>query len=366
MIFSKNCRGCSDCIGCVNLTKQKYCIFNQSYTKQDYEAKKAEMKLNAQSGYQYVQAEAKKFWLKFPNKYLEGVKNDNVSGAYITNSKNVYYGFLVREGKDMKYVQYQQVPKNENCYDITVWGENNELCYENTAVGDSTQNVRFCSECYTHLHDMEYCICCCNSANLFGCVGIRNKEFCILNKQYMRDEYEALKKKIIVHMDAMSYTDKKGRVYKYGEFFPIERSAFGYNTSMVSQHFPLTREEALAQGYRWDEDDAKVYETTMKAGDLPDAIEDMKDEILKELIACESCGKAYRLIQGELNFLRSQRLPAPRLCLDCRHRYRIDQRNKSMLYDRQCAKCGKEIKTSYSPERPEIVYCEQCYQQEVQ
>jgi len=29
------------------------------------------------------------------------------------------------------------------------------------------------------------------------------------------------------------------------------------------------------------------------------------------------------------------------------------------------AKCSKSIQTSYSPERPEIVYCEQCYLQEI-
>ncbi|MFZ1019649.1 MAG: hypothetical protein WAN61_01490 [Minisyncoccia bacterium] len=28
-------------------------------------------------------------------------------------------------------------------------------------------------------------------------------------------------------------------------------------------------------------------------------------------------------------------------------------------------KCAVEFETSYAPERPEIVYCEKCYQQEV-
>ena len=31
----------------------------------------------------------------------------------------------------------------------------------------------------------------------------------------------------------------------------------------------------------------------------------------------------------------------------------------------KCAKCGKEIKTSYAPDRPETVYCKQCYNNEV-
>ena len=365
MWFSKNCRGCSDCIGCVNLTKQKYCIFNVPYSKEEYEKKKAEMKLNTHSGLRQAQAKAKEFWLKFPNKCIEGIQNDNVTGAYVTNSKNVHYGYLVREGKDMKYVQYQQVPKNEDCYDISIWGENNQLAYENTACGHGTQRVKFSLECYTDLRDIEYCICCCSSSNLFGCVGIRKKEYCILNKQYSKEEYEALRAKIIQHMKDMPYTDKKGNVYKYGEFFPIELSAFGYNSSTAIQHFPLTKEEAMAQGYKWNDEDAKAYETTMQASEIPDVIEDVQDDILKQLIACESCSKAYRLIQNELTFLRSQKLPVPRKCIDCRYEARIAQRNKAFLYDRTCEKCSVDIKTSYSPDQPEIVYCEACYQAEV-
>ena len=31
----------------------------------------------------------------------------------------------------------------------------------------------------------------------------------------------------------------------------------------------------------------------------------------------------------------------------------------------QCAKCEKEIESTYAPERPEIIYCEECYLAEV-
>ncbi len=130
-------------------------------------------------------------------------------------------------------------------------------------------------------------------------------------------------------------------------------------------HFDLTKEEALQKGYTWTEVDQKEYEVTMEAKDLPDAIEDAKDELTKELIVCIECKRAYRIIERELGFLRTEKIPLPRTCLNCRHKYRIAQRNKSMLYDRTCAKCGMAIATSYAPDRPEIVYCESCYQNEV-
>jgi CxxC-x17-CxxC domain-containing protein len=40
-------------------------------------------------------------------------------------------------------------------------------------------------------------------------------------------------------------------------------------------------------------------------------------------------------------------------------------RNPRKLFDRKCDKCGKDIKTTYAPDRPEIVYCEECYEKEI-
>lgn len=361
--FGKNLRGCSNCIGCVNLTGKSYCIFNEQYSKEEYEKKVAEMNLNTHSGLQKLQKEARAFWLKFPNKFMQGIKNENVTGEYINNSKNCHYCYLVRDGKDLKYCQYQQIPKNEDCYDITIWGEDNSLCYENMGTGMGYA-LKFSCEVWD-ARNVEYSMSCNAVQDCFGCVGLRKKQYCILNKQYSKEEYEELVPKIKKHMDEMPYVDKKGRIYRYGEFYPIEQSPYGYNSDMNNDHFPMTKEEALSQGYSWTDIDTKEFQTTIDAGALPDAIEDVQDDITKELIACIECKRAYRIIDRELGFLRTEKLPLPRTCLQCRHQYRIDQRNKSMLYDRTCANCGTSITTSYSPDRPEIVYCEPCYQKEV-
>ena len=39
MMFSKNCSGCQDCFGCVNLRKKSYCIYNVEYSKEEYKEK---------------------------------------------------------------------------------------------------------------------------------------------------------------------------------------------------------------------------------------------------------------------------------------------------------------------------------------
>jgi hypothetical protein len=79
---------------------------------------------------------------------------------------------------------------------------------------------------------------------MFGCAKLRHKKYCILNKQYSKEEYYEMVEKVKKHMNEMPYVDKKGRVYKYGEFFPAELSPFGYNETLAHDFFPLEKEEA--------------------------------------------------------------------------------------------------------------------------
>jgi hypothetical protein len=39
-----------------------------------------------------------------------------------------------------------------------------------------------------------------NVSHLFGCIGLRNQQYCILNKQYTKEEYEKTVALIIEHM----------------------------------------------------------------------------------------------------------------------------------------------------------------------
>ncbi|MEY4731411.1 MAG: hypothetical protein RL681_357, partial [Candidatus Parcubacteria bacterium] len=245
-------------------------------------------------------------------------------------------------------------------------------------------------------HDIRYSINCHASSHLFACIGLRNKQYCILNKQYTKEEYEALVPKIIEHMNDMPYIDAKGGVYKYGEFFPPELSPFAYNETIAQEYFPLTKEEALKQGYRWRDPDTKQYVVTKKPESLPDHIKDVDDTILTDTVGClhngtcnEQCTAAFRIIPEELQFYRRMNLPIPRLCPNCRHYERLKQRNPLKLWHRQCmcagstnssqggttyqntathqhqGSCTNEFETSYAPESTAIVYCEQCYNAEV-
>ena len=164
-------------------------------------------------------------------------------------------------------------------------------------------------------------------------------------------------------MVEIPFKDRLGREYKYGEMLPAELSPWAYNEATVYEWFTVTKEKAIAEGFNWRDDDKRDYkETTMV---IPDNIGDVKEDILKAIIKCTDCGKNYQIIPAELTFLRQFKLSVPRQCPLCRDRARIKSLNSMVIYNRNCAKCDRPIETSYSPDRPEIVYCEQCYQQEV-
>ena len=95
-------------------------------------------------------------------------------------------------------------------------------------------------------------------------------------------------------------------------------------------------------------------------------------QILKEVIGCDhkgkcnhQCTEAFKITPEEFKFYKKMLIPVPKLCPNCRHFARLAQRTPIKLYDRTCAKCGIEIKTSYASDRPETVYCKKCYNIEV-
>ncbi|MFA6520233.1 MAG: hypothetical protein WCT44_01345 [Candidatus Paceibacterota bacterium] len=385
--FSRDCGGCSDCFSCVNLRGSSYCIFNKQYTKEEYEKEIAKMHLDTASGLEEARKKARAFWQTQIRRYQQGVRNYNSSGSYVTDSKNVNDSYLVRESENMRYCQYLQVPANKDNYDSTNWGEYIELCYETMECGQNSYNNKFSRNCWPTCRQCEYSVHLFSSSNCFGCVGLKKKQYCILNKQYTKEEYESLVSKIKQHMNEMPYIDSRGLVYKYGEFFPMEWSPFGYNNTLAVQHFPLSREEALKNNYGWIEVPHGEYKITMYTKDIPENINDINEDITKEVIECEKCKYPFRIQLNEYIFLKREQLPIPRMCNECRHERRISDRLSIRLYGRECMCAGvtddtgiykntvkhvhdsehcKEVfKTGYSPDKPDIVYCEKCYQQEV-
>ena len=392
--FSKNLQGCMNCLGCVNLRNKQYHIFNQSYTKEEYEKKFLDFNFGSLKNLESFVSQTEKFFSKNIVRFAHGKHNFNVSGEYINNSKNVRDSYYVQGGEDCRYVQYLITPSSKDCMDHSLWGQNSELIYEASSSGENCSGIKFSYRTSLSSHECAYCMQCYTTSYLFGCVGLQKKQYCILNKQYTKEEYEKLVPKIIEHMNSMPYIDKKGRVYKYGEFFPPELSLFPYNESLAFSDFPLTKEEAIDEGYTWKDPDEKDYKITLSSESIPDHVKDVTDEIMKESIGCahkgecsDRCTTAFRITKQELDFYRAHNIPIPRLCHNCRYVKRVKSQSGLKLWHRKCTcageksengiyqnqtkhfhganECTNEFETSYAPDRPEVVYCESCYNSEV-
>jgi hypothetical protein len=370
--FLYDCRACTNCFMCAGLRNKKYCFKNQQYSKEEYEKILTEYTLDTFSGMERAQKEYDEFILSYPRRFAQIVHSLNCTGDVITDSKNCKNSFGMHQAENCRYYDYGASPKDS--YDITMSGELSE-CYENIVADHSYHNffgifsVKSQNICYTqHCHDCK---------SVLGCAALRKSQYCILNKQYTKEEYEALMPKIIEHMNAMPYIDRNGCEYRYGEFFPAELSIFGYNETVALDQIPLEKDEALLRGFKWqDHLQQTIGKETRTAASIPESISMVEDSITNEILACISCNRNYKITPNELTFYRMMHVPIPRRCFHCRHHARILRRNPLELWQRTCmctqedhghaSECPNGFETSYAPDRKEIVYCESCYQKEVQ
>ncbi len=374
-----DCHNCQDCYGCVGLRNKSNCIFNVQYSKEEYKEK---IKSYVNGSYQTQKNNLKLFFemtIKYPRKFADILLSQNVSGDYIHHAKNCHYCFdVANKVEDCKYCAYA-FSNMSSCYDVYAGGVNYEMSYETTASGENAQRLFMCAMTWTS-SDMYYSLFCNKSSNCFGCVSLSNKKYCILNKQYTKEEYEELLPKIIAQMNEMPYIDVVHNEYKFGEFFPPELSPFAYNETPAEEFFPLPKNEVLNKGYTWRDKEKSKYPITLKVEDIPDNINDIPDSIVNEVIECADSSQdyspgAFRVIPIELALYKRLKVPLPRKSPAARYFELLKYNNPHDLWHRSCmceegshghdGKCQNEFETSYAPERPEIIYCESCYQKEV-
>lgn len=385
--FVYDCANVSHCFLCTNIRSQEYCFKNQKYSKEEYEQIVASYQLHTKDGFERALREFDEMRANAIHRFCHSVNIVDSTGDDIRNCRNVKWGFGSTNCENSKYLH--RCPGVKDSMDCGNLGRS-ELCYEYFSGGSNgSQNIFFSMNLMPGNDTVQYSDSCGSVSNVFGCISVKNKKFCILNKQYTEEEYKNLLPKIISHMSEMPYVDKKGIVYKYGEFFPSEFSTFAYNESTAQEYFPITPEESAANGYKWRVRDVRDYKITITQDSIPTDLNDVQDSFTNEIIACKNnglektlCTTAFRILPEELNVHRKFGLSLPTECPNCRYFSRASIKNPLKLWHRQCmcdlgghehpsassgqdGKCPNEFETSYSPDRPEKVYCERCYQQEV-
>lgn len=176
-LFSYDCKNCSNILFCVNLRHKNYCILNKEYSKEEFFRKREEIFNGSYS--QFLQClkkyqEIKRKAIRRPL-ILHSV---NCTGDNITHSKNCRYCFEIDKVENSKYIAFVDHDLKDSM-DITNW-QVGELSYEAQSAGRGNK-ILFSAFAWVD-SDTSYSFMCLNCVNIFGCVGLRNKSYCILNK----------------------------------------------------------------------------------------------------------------------------------------------------------------------------------------
>lgn len=347
-IWCYRCEWCQFCYRCTNLVNKKYMINNVQYTKEEYDAFMID-----NTDYSYID------WSPIKNIGTKIINSELCHGNNIENSKHC---ILSTEMQWSEYDKYCFLNSELHySYDTNHSWHQSSYIYNTESVTESfsivmslycrwqNNNLLYCTECYNNTH------------HCFWCIWLRNKSYCIFNKQYTQEDYEIQVAKIIAHMQSS---------WERWEFFHPSLSPFGYNETVAYEYYPLSPSEAWTKGYKRQINNydpiIPAWVDTLCKKDLSDRERSMlreTDDILKKIIICESSGRPFRIIRQELEYYRAHHLPLPSYHPDIRHEQRNKLRPWKQLFLRNCIACGTTMLSVYETE--ENIYCESCYQKEV-
>jgi len=354
-MFLFDCRNCQNCFGCVNLRNAKYCVFNEQLSKEDYESfLDSVYPLSRKIISEYEE----KFWIlvkSLPTNGTRNISSNNIFGVNIQNSKNLYDVADANNSENIRHAD--GALSHKDSMDFLFSGGHSSLLYMNTNIGSQSSKVKF-SISSKFCTDCEFIFNSKNLNNCFMCFGLQNKSYCILNKQYEKEEYFEIVDEIKSEML------KRGQ---YGEGLGLEFSAQAYNFSLAQVSYPLTDDEIVKLGGHV----AKEPETNVgnievvKYKDLPKTINEISDDILNKAILCEESNRPFRIIASELEFYKRMNLPLPNIHPLLRIERRLRFVKDGKKYKDVCKKCKKDIEVVFDPIDNFLIYCEKCYQQEV-
>lgn len=348
--FSFHLQGCDHCIGCSNLQHKSYHVRNEPVSKERFEEIRKKLINGTRKGFAEGEKILDDIRAENPHRAVFNLNSENVFGDNLRGCKNCYYCFLGDKSEDCRYCISLNSSKDVYAsYAVNVPGAN-ELVFASSVVRGS-RDIAY-SYYIWNSSGLRYCDSCVSCADCFACIGLKHKSHCILNRQYKKKEYEDLVRHIAAGMK------------RSGEsaVAPTMLTSFSYNESAAQDYFPLSKEEAVTRGWQWYEEEEKKDQYMGPPMAVPDDVHHVDKDITKHIFLCEETQKPFKITPQELSFYERMQVPLPRQSPSARHRHRLMLRHPGQLWDRTCAKCSAVVASSYDPERPEMAYCEQCYQ----
>ena len=328
----ENCESCTNCMLCYGLYRAEHCILNRKVSKAEYDAFLASITPLTPEKIIELERSLAELKANLPLRGAHIYASEDCSGDMIYNCKNCHHAFDTIDSEDCYHISF--APRMRMCLDNTYTAPlGNRFCYEVcSTVGSEECMATFL--CW-HGSRVRYSFEINNCNELFACVGLKQKEYHILNKPYSPEAYEQEVRKIVTHMQ------KTG---EWGEYLSPSLSFFAYNETVASEYFPLSKEQALQHGLRWRDKKPVSYDETQVVTPDPD-IRNVSDDILNAVLLCGETGEPYKLTSAELRFYRKMNLPIPRFAPGTRHLRRHQKRQPRQLWQRHCDRSGKLVPT---------------------
>ncbi len=333
-LFLYDCQNTKNCFMSWNLRNAEYCIRNIQYSKEDY----------------YKEVEKYDFWSRkqieiLQKEFEENIKNEvyhpenrnvaceDVTWNLLTNSKNIKKSFFIQESEDsINLFRWLWLKNSMNLLSIL----ESDSCYL-TNLSAYLHNVKF-SSFSTRCNNSEYLDNCIDLEYCFLCVWLKNKKYCILNKEYSQKEYEELLPKVKLKM---------WQIWEYWKFFPYSMMYTDYNSTIARIYFPDTKENIEnLWGYYENNDNSK---NTFIEDSLPDNIRDFKDWLNWIETICTKTWKNFNYISQVIELHKKINLPL----FSIFHINRITKGFKYLQFKEYNSKCyisWKQIKHYYNPE----------------
>lgn len=209
----------------------------------------------------------------------------------LVDSKNAYLCFNGYGLEDCYYLCDSRW--NKNCVDLTYCNKC-ELCYDCLDC-DECYNCDFMQDCERCV-DASYCYDCFGCKNCFACVGLRNKNFCIFNRAYPKEEYESrlaeaqkmdsesLKKTVEqqrLKLPQVAARIRRSECCTGNYIFDSKNANNGFNLHKIEDGLYLTDSQVLK--------DCMDADMTFKSELIYEAIEDTDNYNCNFLYWCANC-----------------------------------------------------------------------------
>ncbi len=348
--FLSQCSDCERCLFCSDLEGKRFHIFNRSVTEEEYFRTLSELSLDAGPLLEIAKDRFLEFLSSVPTAHILSTADSPSgsvygSGNYHRRSSRIVHSFEVFDSE--RVYNCRDVRCSFDCLDsIGVWNSR-EVAQSASIYGGERIVNSF--DCWESVSDLAYCSHCTRSSHLLGCVGLRERQYCIFNMQYEKERYFELKDEIVGHL-------KRRNIW--GATLPANFSPHPYNHSSANEYMPLTKVPAKMMGFSWDESDQalrpsellgeKVTAPEELFSDVPVRFADRSHEdITRAVYLCVITGKPFRYRSDEVRIYQELGVAPPKRCFQQRHLERLSHLTPHQVISRSCSLSGKELRTSF-------------------